>query len=148
MRKVAGFVFALFVVSMALSPTIIADEVYARIRGTVTDVSGAVVQGAEVKATNTQTGFSKTIASDDDGSFQFLQLPVGMYDVVVAKPGFRKFTAQHILLVLNQVYNMQATLEVGQVAETVTVEANPMQVESSVTQLQTVVDAQRSWIFR
>src|SRR6266567_1232319 len=122
MRKVAGFVLALFVAWMALSPRIIADEVYARIRGTVTDVTGAVVQGAEVKATNTQTGFSKTIASDDDGSFQFLQLPVGMYDVVVAKPGFRKFTAQHILLVLNQVYNMQATLEVGQVAETVTVE--------------------------
>jgi hypothetical protein len=143
MRKLAGFVFALFVVSMALSPTIIADEVYARIRGTVTDASGAVVHGAEVKATNTQTGFSKTIASDEDGSFQFLQLPVGMYDVVVAKSGFRKFTAQHIVLVLNQVYNMQATLEVGQIAETVTVEANPMQVESSVTQLQTVVDAQK-----
>src|SRR5580704_7366446 len=143
MKHLASGILALLLGGLAISITATADEVYARIRGTVTDASGAVVQGAEVSASNTGIGFSKTVASDADGSFQFLQLPVGMYDVTVTKPGFRKFTAQHIVLVLNQVYNLQAALEVGQIAETVTVEANPMQVESSVTQLQTIVDSQK-----
>jgi len=143
MKHLASGILALLLGGVAISITATADEVYARIRGTVTDASGSIVQGAEVSASNTATGFSKTVASDADGSFQFLQLPVGMYDVTVTKPGFRKFTAQHIVLMLNQVYNLQPALEVGQVAETVTVEANPMQVESSVTQLQTVVDSQK-----
>ena len=84
----------------ALSTTVTADEVYARIRGTVTDAYGAVVQGA---AANAETGYSKKVASDADGSFQFLQLPVGTYDVSVTASGFRKFMAQHIVLALNQV---------------------------------------------
>jgi hypothetical protein len=143
MKKLTGAFSALLVVSLTLSTAVLADEVYARIRGTVTDASGAVVQEAEVTATNTGTGLSKKVASDADGSFQFLQLPVGTYDVSVTASGFRRFMAQHIVLELNQVYNLQAALEVGQVAETVTVEANPMQVESSVTQLQTVVGSQK-----
>lgn len=128
---------------LALSPSMIADEVYARIRGTVTDSTGALVQGAEVRATNTETGLSRAAVSDSEGNFQFLQLPVGPYDVTVMKSGFRTFAARHIVLALNQVYNLQAPLEIGQLAETVTVEANPVQVENSVTQLQTVIDAQK-----
>lgn len=143
MKKLIRDFLTLLVVSLTLSTAVLADEVYARIRGTVADFSGALVQGAEVTAINTGTGLSKKVTSESDGSFQFLELPVGMYDVTVTKSGFRKFMAQHIVLALNQVYNVQAIIEVGQVAETVTVEANPAQVENSVTQLETVVDAQK-----
>ena len=68
MKNIARDISLLLVALVALSTTVTADEVYARIRGTVTDASGAVVQGAEVTATNTGTGLSKKVASDADGS--------------------------------------------------------------------------------
>ena len=137
-----NFTVITFVIVMLLSSAAaFADEVYGRIRGTVLDSTSAVIQGADVTATNTATGESRSVSSEVDGSFQFLQLPIGTYDVTIKKSGFRSFAARHIVLTLNQVYTLQATLELGQVAETVTVEANPVQVEHAVTQLQTVIDS-------
>jgi hypothetical protein len=101
------------------------------------------VPGAEAKATNAQTGLSTTIPTAGDGTFEFLQLPVGNYDVTVSKAGFRTFTANHIVLVLNQVYNLQVPLEVGQVSESVRVEGNVVQVQTTSTQLETVIEGQK-----
>ena len=118
-----------------------AQEVSARIKGTVVDASGGGVPGADVKATNTQTGVTTTVTTATDGTFQFLQLPVGSYEVVITKSGFRNFTARNILLVLNQIYDLSARLEVGQITESVQVEGNPVQVETTSTQLGTVVQS-------
>lgn len=143
MKKLASFVFALMLACMALSMCAEAQELTARIRGTVTDPTGAGVPGAEVKAINTDTQVTYTVSTGVDGSFQFLQLPVGSYDVAISKQGFRTFTARHIVLVLNQVYALAVPLEVGQLSETVTVEGNAIQVESTVTQLGTVMESQK-----
>ena len=120
-----------------------AQELTASIRGTVTDATGAAVPGAEVKALEQQTHITTTVPSEGDGSFAFLHLPVGTYDVTVAKTGFRPSTTHGIVLSLNAVYNLPVKLEVGQVTETVEVEANPVQVETTTTQLGTVVEAQQ-----
>jgi len=120
-----------------------ADELIARIHGTVTDPSGAAVPGAQVRATNTETHVSATVPSAADGSFEFLSLPVGTYDVSVTKAGFRVFTTTQILLLLNQVYELPVMLEIGPLSESVQVKANPVQVETEVTQLGTVIDRQQ-----
>src|ERR1700681_944296 len=83
-----------------------ADELVGRIHGTVVDRSAAAVPGAQVKATNTETRVSTMVPAANDGSFQFLSLPIGIYDVTVSKTGFRTFTALHVPLVLNQVYEV------------------------------------------
>jgi len=129
--------------SMASIWNLPAQEVVAHIRGTVADPSGAGVPGAEVKATNTATGVSTTVPTTDDGSFEFLSLPPGTYDVTVSKSGFRTFIAQHITLTLNQVYNLPVTMEVGQVTESVQVNANPVQVETTTTQMGTIIEGQQ-----
>lgn len=129
--------------ALTLSCSLQAQEVVAHIRGTVTDPSGAGVPGAEVKASNAQTHVTATVPSKDDGSFEFLSLPPGTYDVTVSKGGFRTSTAHNITLTLNQVYNLPVALEVGQVTESVQVESNPLQVETSTTQLGTVIDAKQ-----
>ena len=141
MRKLTllGFFLSL----LGIVGTLNADEVYARIRGTVVDASGAGVPTADVKATNTQTGLSTTTVSGGDGTFQFLQLPIGTYDVTVTKSGFRTYTTRNIVLALNQVYDLTAALEVGQLTESVQVEANPVQVETTTTQLGTVIDSKK-----
>jgi hypothetical protein len=133
-----------------------ADDVYGRIRGTVTDTSGAVIAGARITATNTDTGISKSVDSAPDGSYEFLQLAApATYNVTVAQAGFRTFEVQDIHLALNQVYVFNPTLQVGAVSQRVTVEANVAQVETTSMQLgatltsNTVVDLPlngRNWV--
>ncbi len=78
-----------------------------------------------------------------DGSFEFLSLPIGTYDVTVTKPGFRIFTAVQISLLLNQVYELPVPLEIGPLSESVQVKGNLAQVETEVTQLGTVIERQQ-----
>lgn len=116
-----------------------ADNVYATIRGTVTDSTGAVVQGAQITATNTGTAIPYTTKSQDTGFFEFLQLPTGSYTVSISKQGFKGFKSVGITLTVNQVYDLSAKLEVGATNETVEVRANSVQVETTDIQQKTVI---------
>ena len=117
-----------------------ADNLYARIQGTVTDPTGATLAGLKLTATNVGTNISYDSQSQADGSFVFLNLPVGTYKVVVSATGFRTFTATGITLTLDQVYILNIKLELGQISEQVVVEANNVQVETANTQLGTVIN--------
>ncbi len=116
-----------------------ADNLYAKIRGTVVDPSGAVVPDAKVTATNQGTGISYSATSSRDGLFEFLQLPIGDYSVRAEKSGFKTFTASHIHLDLDETYNLKVGMELGTTSETVTVEANPSQIETTSMQLGTTI---------
>jgi hypothetical protein len=118
-----------------------ADDLYAQIRGTVTDTSGSAVAGVTVTVTNINTGISQQQNTQTDGSYIFPQLVIGDYDVKAVKTGFRTFSATKIHLVLNMTYVQDVKLEVGAVAQEVVVEANAVQVESTTAQLGTVVEA-------
>ncbi len=120
--------------------TLRADDLVAHIRGTVADPASARVPGAEVVATNTETKVATKLASTKEGTFEFLSLPIGTYQVTVSKDGFRTSTTRNILLRLNQIYNLDVTLELGRQAESVQVDANPVQVETAVTQMGAVID--------
>jgi len=119
-----------------------AQEITAKIHGVVTDASGGGVPGAEVKATNTLTQVSTTVTTETDGSYRFLGLRVGPYDVSVAKTGFHTYVGRGINLDLNQDYDLEIHLEVGQVTESIQVEAHPVQVETTNTQINTVIQGQ------
>jgi hypothetical protein len=120
-------------------PTAKADNLYARIQGTVSDPTGAVLPGVKLTATNVGTNLSYQSESKAEGNFVFLNLPVGTYKVVATSSGFRTFTATGITLVLDQVYALNIKMELGQVSEQVVVEANNVQVETANTQLGTVI---------
>ena len=127
----------------ALSNSVFAQQITASIKGTIADVSGAAIPDAQITATNTQTDVSAQTKSLGDGVFQLLQLPVGVYTVTVTKTGFTTFTATKVQLVLDQVYNLPVTLQVGAVNQTVEVEANAAQVETNTTQMDTVIESQK-----
>src|SRR5579883_2829319 len=122
-----------------LAGTARSQDLYGSIRGTVTDPTGAAVPGVELTATNMATNVSQHATSKPDGSYAFLQLAVGNYLVKAEKTGFKLFTAAGIHLDVNTVFTENVQLTVGATSQAITVEANTVQVETTTTQLGTVV---------
>lgn len=111
------------------------------IRGTVVDPSGAVISNAQVTVMNEGTNEMRNMASDPSGTFQFLLLPVGDYTLRVEHPGFKSYVLRAIHLTVNQVASFTVNLQVGQVESKVEVLANPVQVDTTNTQVGTVIDS-------
>ena len=124
-------------------PSAFADNVYATIRGTATDATGAVISNADLVATNTATGIKYNTKSQSNGLYQFIQLPVGTYSVTASKQNFKTFKSVGITLVVNQTYDLPIHLEVGAVSETVEVTADKVQVETTSIQQQTLIGSQQ-----
>src|SRR5262245_35497574 len=92
------------------------------LKGYAKDRSGAVVPGAAVVLTNQQTRTTQRGAADDQGHFQFVQIPPGQYELSVEASGFRKSVIRDITVLVDQIVSLDVTLEVGPVVETVQVE--------------------------
>ncbi len=112
----------------------------AQVSGTVTDQSGAVLPGVEVTATQTGTGLTRNVVTNETGSYVLPNLPVGPYRLEAALPGFRSYAQTGIVLQLggNPVINI--ALEVGQVAETIEVQADAALVETRTTSVGQLID--------
>jgi Carboxypeptidase regulatory-like domain len=110
------------------------------IRGSVKDPSGAVVPGANITATLLGTATERTAASDKEGDFEIPELPVGHYSVTMEATGFKKFNLKDAEVSLGHVTLVNAALEVGEAAQTVTVESEAAQVETTSTQLGAVMN--------
>lgn len=117
-----------------------AQSVYATIHGTVTDSTGAVIPHASVTILNTSTGITTKGAADDKGYYIFPQLQVGgPYTVTVSAPGFESFSSSGLNLNVNDNRDVDASLKVGGEAQTISVAASALQVDTSDTQLKQVV---------
>ena len=110
-----------------------------RIGGTVVDKTGAVVPGATVQLTNNQTGLTRTVESNQDGIFEFPDLPIGEYQLVVSKQGFERQRTERIPLVTGQVVNLDITLQVGNVNQTLEVTGEAPLVQSASSSIQQTV---------
>ena len=133
----------LLVLVALLSPTVLRADVTGSIMGVVRDRSQAVVTGARVVATNTQTNYSQETTSAADGSFHILALPVGNYRLTATATGFGTYTATDIVLKVNDQLHVDIALQVGSVQQEVSVAENAVQVESESTQLGDVIDSKK-----
>src|SRR5437763_10262184 len=112
----------------------------AQISGTVKDASGAVLPGVEVTATQTATGAIRTAVSNETGSYVLSNLPIGPYKLEAALGGFRTFSQTGIVLQVDANPVLNVTLQVGQVSETVEVQADAALVETRSTGIGQVID--------
>ncbi|HEY2973514.1 MAG TPA: TonB-dependent receptor [Pyrinomonadaceae bacterium] len=94
------------------------------VRGTVTDPQGNVVPGATVTLTNVGTNTSRTTTTSDVGAYNFDFVPPGDYRVEVEAKGFKKSVVNGVHALVSQPTPADVKLEIGNVAETVTVNAN------------------------
>ncbi|MBI3280173.1 MAG: carboxypeptidase regulatory-like domain-containing protein, partial [Acidobacteria bacterium] len=102
---------------------LIAQVTTATFYGIVNDPSGSIIPAAQVTLTNEGTGAKTTKVSDDRGEFVFDFLPVGRYTLSIEGKGFKRHEQRGMEFLAAQNVRQSFTLQLGQLAETVTVEA-------------------------
>lgn len=110
------------------------------ILGVVTDQSGAVVAGAQVTVTNLNTGFKKTATAGLGGNFEILALPIGTYSISVTFTGFKTWTVERAELKVGERKRVSPSLEVGEVTDTVSVQAQAELVQTEKGSVETIVE--------
>jgi hypothetical protein len=127
---ISGVLVCTALVSSAIAQTQITTGV---IQGGVTDATGASVPGVTVEARNVGTNLSRTLVTESDGRFVFLQLPSGTYTVTYTLPGFATLVQEDIGLTVGQSVSLAATMRIASVAETVRVTTAAPVVETTRT---------------
>src|SRR2546422_6633714 len=130
----------LLVFVAALAPAAFAQTGTSNITGIVRDTTGAVVPGATVTAKNEATGVTNTQITTDSGLYAFSSLPVGAYTITVEKQGFKTLQRTNNRLELGTQLAVDVALEVGQVSETVSVQAGAEQLQTSNATIGNVVE--------
>ncbi|HET8923698.1 MAG TPA: carboxypeptidase regulatory-like domain-containing protein [Candidatus Acidoferrum sp.] len=120
------------------APAARGQAVTATLSGKVVDTSGGSVANAKVTATNTATGFSRSGQASDAGEYTIPALPAGEYSIAVEYRGFGKQT-KNITLQVGQAADLDFTLAPGEVTQKVEVEATSELLETTRTQVSTVI---------
>ena len=126
-----------------LGATAVFAQATAQINGTVADASGGVLPGATVTAVQTDTGFRREVVTGADGAFTLTALPIGPYRLEVALAGFRSYAQTGIVLEISSNPSIAVTLPLGDLAETVSVEAAAPLVETRNPSIGGVIDNER-----
>ncbi|MCX6620925.1 MAG: carboxypeptidase-like regulatory domain-containing protein, partial [Acidobacteria bacterium] len=129
----------IFVLFLALVSSSFAQTTLGTITGRVLDSSGAVLAGASVVATNTATGVAYRTASTAAGNYVVQQLAVGNYDLTVESTGFKRWVHKNVGLNVAQTVTLDATLEIGQVEQSVEVTSDVSLLQTTTSDLGTTI---------
>jgi hypothetical protein len=126
----------------AIVSTAAAQSFYGSVVGTVTDKSGAVIPGATVTLANTGTNDHQTAQSDANGGYRFLNLVPGRYQLVFEKQGFQRFTRSNIEIDVQAAVRIDASMQVGQVTESVEVSTATPLLDTENATVSQVIESQ------
>src|SRR5437868_3741425 len=136
MRRYCLAVVLLVSAARAQTPT-------AEIAGRVSDASLGIVAGATVTIANLATNAQRVVATNSSGLYDAPALPPGVYSVKVSMTGFKTEVRNTVEVQVNQVARLDFTLEVGNVAETVEVQAEVSTLQTESATVGTVVENRR-----
>ena len=136
-QQVLACVFAPLISFFYVGPA--AADVTARISGTVTDPTGALMPDVTVTAIDTQTSAKQETHTDANGFFSFPALSVGHYDLLIHRAGFKDYKETGLTLDVNSALSVNAELQLGQTSEQVTVNAAALQIETTNTSMGEVI---------
>jgi len=111
---------------LALASHASAQQTLGGITGTVTDDSGAVVPAATVTIVGDQTKLTRMLDSNETGAYTFVDLPIGNYTITFTHTGFDTLNIPAIQVQANRTVTVNATLKIGEIGQTVTVEETPL----------------------
>jgi hypothetical protein len=141
MKRISAQLLLVCLLAFACSAAVFAQAT-SQISGTVTDASGAVIAGAQITATQTTTGITRSATSDASGVYTLPSLPLGPYRLEVKKEGFTTFVQTGILLQVGSAATVNPVLKVGEVTQSVQVEATAPMVDTTTTGVGQVVNSQ------
>ena len=137
MRALIRRVAACLALVVYTAAPVAAQDFRGRINGTVTDNTGAVLPGVSVTATSPALIQPQTQVTGADGSYRFLALPPGVYDVAFELLGFQNVRREGVRVVINQTLTVDQQLQVATLQETVTVTGESPIVDTSTTAMGT-----------
>jgi hypothetical protein len=111
----------------------------ARIDGTVTDATGAVVPGAKVTVSNPDKGFTRELVSNSAGNYSISAVPIGNYVITAEATGFEKLVRSGITLTVGQILRVDLQLNVGATTQEVTVTGQVSQVQTETAAVSSVI---------
>lgn len=148
MRHHSNFVRLLLAVAtlmFALTGIAVSQEITGGLTGSVKDQTGAAVKGATVTITDAEKKqVVRTLQTNDDGLYAAGDLHAGTYDLSVEATGFKKHIETKVQIDVGKARTLDIALEVGNVAEVVTVEANPIAVELSTPTMSTIISGDQA----
>ncbi|MGH9543726.1 MAG: carboxypeptidase regulatory-like domain-containing protein [Terriglobales bacterium] len=122
------------------STFLLAQSTGGRILGRVADPSGAVLANVKVSLVNEATGASREAVTSDSGDYVLVEVPPGNYRVEFEDTGFKKSVHKNVVVEVNQVVTLNATLQIGGMQEVVEVTAEAPLIETTSTQMGHVVN--------
>jgi len=140
-QVVASVCLLLFVVLMCAVYTPGQTET-ATVTGTTTDPTGGAVAGAKVQATNVATNTTQDTITDSAGRYKLADLPVGTYNITASISGFKTVVHTGLTLGVGSALVVDFALPVGQITQTVNVEGDVSRVETTTSEVSTLVAPQ------
>jgi hypothetical protein len=128
---------------LAGTSTVRAQATTGTIEGVVKDNQGLAVPGATLTLRNADTNVSRSQASSGDGSYRFLNMPVGNYEITVELTGFARYVRDGVTLAVNQVAVVEVELRPAALTELVTVSADAPLLNTSNAEVGVRFDTQR-----
>ncbi|HUV12685.1 MAG TPA: TonB-dependent receptor [Acidobacteriota bacterium] len=121
----------------------VAQTLYGSLTGTVTDETAAVIPGADVQVINQETNNIQRTVTNDTGRYQFTTLPPGRFTLIVQMPGFREYRQTDVPVAVNNLHRANVRLQIGQVAETITVTSETAVLQTDTAEVKTGLEAQQ-----
>jgi len=140
-RMFTGLAALLIAASTALPLAAQVDR--ANISGTVADKSGAVLVGANVQATNVETGIGQSAMTDDQGRYRMVDLPIGSYAIQASKKGFETVVRRGVTLTVGSQPVVDFSLPIGLTSQTVEVQGDVSQVETQTAAVGTLISMEQ-----
>ena len=138
MKRIVALSAALMLLFFAPSSGV-AQTSFGTITGIIRDSSGAVLPDANITVTNEQTGLSRQATTDANGAYTVPSLPPAVYTVTAELKGFKKGVAANVNLEVQQTLRRDITLEVGEISQTVEVQAEAPLLQSESSTVGTVI---------
>ena len=138
------YVVALVCATLLLSLTTYAQvSINGSLRGTISDSNAAGIGGVSLTLANAETAVTQKTGTDDNGDYQFSRVTPGIYTLTAEKDGFKRAQRERIVIAVNENAIADLVLTVGQISETVTVEAGAALVQSQSVELSGLVNERR-----
>ena len=142
-KRICAYLCLVFLVVLFCTAHALGQASTASIAGTATDPSGGAIAGAKVDATNVATNVVQNTVTDSAGRYKLADLPVGTYNLQASTTGFKTVVHTGIVLAVGGSVVVDFALPVGQITQTVNVEADVSRVETTTSEVSTLISPQQ-----